>query len=91
MVSPTQRKMNKGDVLDCLRMTLHHIDDHKVGLMEAAGVLNASTLEYRFRIMREELEEVMARVERIKDIAEQKGIQEILDILTEEFEFGHNL
>ena len=90
MTSVTKRKMNKGNVLDCLKTALHHIDDHKVGLMEAADALNASTLEYRFRIMREELREVVARIQRIKEIAERDGLEEIITILNEEFEFGHD-
>ena len=93
MVADRRKKMGKGNILDCLRMARHHVDSHKADLMQVAGVLfgDMPVMRYRSRILREELDEAISRIERIKEIAEQQHLQEIIDILSEEFEFGHDL
>lgn len=95
--SPKRKKMNVGNITDCLSLADHHLEDGKLSLILFTTPPEEieSILKYRSRILREELEEVTKRIKRIKEIAKQHAhvpcVKEILGILNEQFEFGHDL
>lgn len=80
----------KGDLLDCLTKLAHHVAPHKPRLMLGAGC-SIDELQYRFNLIREEAEIAEKQVARMKQVAEEKGYKEILDIINEEVEYGHDL
>ena len=91
MTSQKRKKMDIGNVRACLEKAHHHVSDNTLCLMLIESRNLKGDLRYRFRIQREELEEVIKRIERIKEIATQQNNEEILTVLNEQFEFGHDL
>ena len=82
--------MNTGDLEACLRKAIHHTKMR--ALMVLMGSDNpAEILDYRNRIVREEVQAALDRIGRIRQVAQRKGDQEILAILNEQFAFGHDL
>jgi len=79
----------KGNLSACLRKMIHHVAPHKVELMMRVGA-SVDAFKYRFDLVRGEAETVLKQLERITEIAEKKGYKEILDIVNEEVEFGHD-
>lgn len=79
----------KGKLLSCLSKLVHHVAPHKIRLMLGAG-LSVEDLEYRFALVREEAEIAQNQILKMKDVATKKGYQEILDIIEEEVEYGHD-
>jgi len=79
----------KGNALSCLRKLIHHVYPRKALLMAAAGALTYDIVEYRNSLVREEAEIALKQLERIREIAKDKGYQEIIDVIEEQVEFGH--
>ena len=80
---------NKGELLHCINATLHHlcpVNIRNFFIMQK----DVDAQVYRLELIRDEVETVKKQVEKIKKIAEEKRYQEILDILKEEVEFGHD-
>ena len=88
--TPKSKKMDSGNVFRCLSKALHHLDKHKVMLILGTPY-PAGSLDYRFRIVREEIQAVLERLQRIKALAEEQNLTEILAILREDFDFGHDV
>lgn len=95
MENQKSKKMDKGNLLRCLATAHHHVDgDSKIELI--FGTIDSrqeikDVLKYRFRIQREEIAEVISRIQRIEEIAKKQNNQEVLAVLNEEFEFGHDM
>lgn len=87
-----KKKQHQGNVISCLDLALHHLErsswGDKTWLMMQRAKDPQAVIEYRHRIISEEISEVLARIKKIKEIATQP---EVLAILNEEFEFGHDL
>ena len=82
----------KGGVIACLKKAAHHVSSHKVNLILGATSRNiVGDLQYRFDLVEGEIQTAIAQLEKIKKAAEEKGYQDILGILREEVEFGHDL
>ncbi|MBI4709299.1 MAG: hypothetical protein HY764_03810 [Candidatus Portnoybacteria bacterium] len=81
----------KGDLINCLEALIHHIAPHKARLMVLGGYNTQEDIEYRFGLVRGEAELVLKQIERIREVAQNKGYKEILDIINEELEYGHDL
>ncbi|MDP3764588.1 MAG: hypothetical protein Q8Q95_03120 [bacterium] len=90
----------KGGLLNLLRIVRHHATtgllNHggrmlyiSLGLEETENEIGEA-IKYRFDLMKEELRTAIAQVEKIKRLAEEKGLTEVLAILNEEVEFGHD-
>lgn len=85
----------KGDVLSCLSKLIHHVSPNKTRLI-LYGVLGCDlpelreVMEYRNSLVREEAEIAEKKLRKILTVAQEKGYQEIIDIINEEVEFGHN-
>ena len=78
----------KGDLTSCMRLSIHHLSEANLGLMRLLATVDQ--YEYRMKLVRNELETALAQVEKIKKIAEKKDFQDVLVILNEEVEFGHD-
>lgn len=81
---------NKGNLLSCLTKLIHHVAPHKVALMFGVGCTE-DDLSYRFNLIRTEAEIVKQQIIRIKEVAERKNYEEVLNIINEELEYGHDL
>lgn len=83
----------KGGLISCLRKTMHHVSPSNVGLLKLSieeGDEDAvECVVYRFALIRDELETAMNQLLRIKEVAEKKGLAEVMSIIEEEVEFGH--
>ncbi len=88
--SSPRRKMNRGNLEACLRRAIHHTQMRALMVLMGGGD-PAEIFDYRNRIVREEVQEALDRIGRIRQVAEGKEDQEILAILNEQFEFGHDL
>lgn len=90
--SSARKKMDEGDILSCLLKMEHHVDENKADLILFAVPRPelGGALRYRFRIIREEIGQVISRIERIREAAEQGDCQAVLAVLDETFEFGHD-
>lgn len=92
MPAETKRKMNRGNVFACLSKAKHHLTPSTLSMMLLMDPFEApQILEYRQRIITEEIEEAIKRLRRIEEIAQSHGYEEILSVLNEEFEFGHDM
>lgn len=78
----------KGPLLYCLQKSAHHMGSGNVEAMMVHG--SPDTIMYRCGLVREEVETAIKQVLKIRAAAEKKGYQDILDILDEPVEFGHN-
>jgi len=80
---------NKGALTSCMEMSIHHLEDSTLSLMRSFAT--TKQYEYRMKLVRSEVEIALKQVRKIKDIAEQNGYDDVLAILNEEIEFGHDL
>ena len=81
----------KGDLISCMGLSIHHLSEANLGLIRFLAIADqANQYEYRMKLVRNELETALAQVEKIKKIAEKKDFQDVLVILNEEVEFGHD-
>ena len=101
----TRVKQRLGNVIVCNSLLLHHLEPgnlwESVLLQFSPGCPWAErlpisqrveeVLSYREKIMREEAQEILSRLERIESVARKEGLASVLQILEEEFEFGHDL
>ena len=88
-----QAHMDTGNMQQCLDKVLHHVSGHKPQLVLRSSDPEAA-LEFRFEMIRHEVTEVLARLQRIRNIAERgghPGLDEVLGVLNEEFEYGRPL
>lgn len=87
-----RKKMDVGNIEACLRKALHHLERgptvDKTWLMMQVADDPVAVIEYRHRILFEEIQEVLKRIQGIRRVATQP---EVLAILEERFEFGHDL
>ncbi|MFA6273066.1 MAG: hypothetical protein WC673_01045 [Candidatus Paceibacterota bacterium] len=71
-------------------MTVHHVASHKVRLMLAAGA-GQDDFEYRFQLVRDNINAALKQIQKIREVAMRENIQEILSLLDEEtIEAGHD-
>jgi hypothetical protein len=80
----------KGPLLNCLEKTKHHVAPHKAGLLIAGGV-SVEQLRGRFALIHGEVETAIQQIEKLQNIAVEKGYADILAILNEAVEFGHDI
>ena len=81
----------KGTLLQCLTATEHHVLPHKVRLMFVTGEVNPEELKYRFGLVAGEIRNAMAQIKKVEKVAMEKGYADVLEILNEPIEFGHDL
>ena len=85
---------NRGNLMRCVRLTLHHVSPANVRAVELQLKMDPTRVEelvtYRFELIRDELETAMRQLERIEKIARERGFMEITDVIDEEVEFGHD-
>ena len=75
---------------NCLKQTVHHVDEHKVRLMMAAGA-GREDFEYRFQLVRDNVGNALKQIQKIRGAAMRGNNQEILSLLDERTtEAGHN-
>lgn len=86
-----RRKMNTGNMESCLRKARHHLSPGSTWAMMRSVIDPKDVLEYRHKITREEIEEALTRIGRIRSIALVQDNRAILGILDEQFEFGHDI
>jgi hypothetical protein len=84
----------KGDLISCLRKTRHHVSVGNAGLLVSAFEMGLDVdpremVNARFEMIRDELDTALGQVEKIKQVAEEKGFAEVTAITEEEVEFGH--
>lgn len=80
----------RGNIESCLRLTVHHVDPSKVLLMLIGGALTQEGVEYRFKLVRENLAPVIEKIREIRTAAERGDSQAVLALLDAEVEFGHD-
>lgn len=66
----------------CIQITQHHVDTHKVLLMMARG-LDEDQLEYRFNLVKGNLNAALAQIARLRQAATEAKCQAVLDLLDE--------
>lgn len=81
------KKLEKGNIINCLHKASHHLTRGATWAMMQDADDPQAIIEYRHKILGEEIEAVLERVERIKEVATQP---EVVAILNEEFGFGHD-
>lgn len=80
-----------GTLEQCISFTVHHVDTHKVRLMQAAGALTPEQIEYRFRLVRENCQAALDQLKKIKDAATAAGDAAVLALLDEAtVPYGHD-
>ncbi len=83
-----------GDLIACLRETLHHVSHANTKAVAfhimRDGVESQTLVTGRLDLIRDELQTAMTQLKRIKEVADKQGLSEILDILNEKVEFGHD-
>jgi hypothetical protein len=91
-------KMDKGNLQDCLRKILHHLGDPNLEAIKLSAdrdLLSKEELTEAFvgrcLLVRGEVEMVQKMLQRIAEVAERQDNKEVLDILNEQFEFGHDI
>lgn len=80
----------KMSLLRCLQLTQHHVMPNKVAVMAVLGKLTTETVEYRFKLVQENMQSAIDQLTKIQKIAEEVGCREILDALKEPIEAGHD-
>jgi len=79
----------KGNLTDCMAMSIHHLEDSTISLM--LSVATTEQCRYRMALVRSEVETALNQVRKIKEIAEKEGLDDVLAIINEDVEFGHDL
>jgi len=81
----------KGNIAQAIGMTRHHVAPHKARLMHSAGALDLDSVQYRFRLVDENLEQVEQQLYKIREAASQGDCEAVLTALDESIEFGHDI
>ena len=79
----------KGNLLSCVGKTLHHLHESNIDMFFVYEQ-NVKAQVYRLNLIREEVETAEKQIKKIKNLATEKGYQDILDIFNEQVEFGHS-
>ena len=80
-----------GNLLDYTRDVIRHVDNSKVTFLlitaeeHEAGIANV--LEDRFALIKKKAEIIKEQIEKIKQVAQEKNFNEILDIIKEEIKY----
>jgi hypothetical protein len=82
---------DKGNLIQWLTATERHVLPHKVKMMFSLGEVDFGQLEYRFGLIADEARTALAQVKKVQQIAKEKGYDDILAVLDEQIEFGHNI
>lgn len=80
---------SRGSLVDCMSATLHHLSSSNIAFVRL-GIYDTDAVVYRMELIRDEVETAVRQVKRIKEVAEQNGYRDVLDILEEQVEFSHN-
>lgn len=81
----------KGTLVKCLNMTKHHVGKDKVNSFVYAGEFTPETVEYRFGLVRANIDAALDQIEKVRAAAESKGCTEVLEALDDAtLEFGHD-
>ncbi len=78
----------KGDLVDCLTLTLHHVAPHKPGIMAIGGShIETSLVRHQFKRITAEVTLAIEHIKKIRAAAEQADCKEVLTVLDEVLEF----
>jgi hypothetical protein len=58
--------------------------------MVAANAFTVEDIEYRFKLVEENMNAAIDQLIKIEEAAKRSGCQEVLDALNEDIEFGHD-
>lgn len=81
---------SKGNLIQCVSKLAHHAAPEKVDLI--LGEKDADEMfRQRFALVQDEAQTVMRQLLRIWQVAYSMGYQNILNIIEEQVEFGHDV
>jgi hypothetical protein len=85
------RRRHFGNVLSCLHMADHHIKPGSVTVDTVRTELNPEQeIDYRNNLIIEEIAIAIAQLEVITQIARENDYKDILEVLGQQFEHGHD-
>lgn len=80
----------RGNLRSCLLKTIHHVSANKVGLIFAATEDPALHFEYRFQLVRANLQGALAQLEKVTVALKAGDYEKAQQAIDEPIEFGHN-
>jgi hypothetical protein len=80
-----------GTIEECVGKSRHHTSTAVINLMAHAGELTAATVGYRMELIDSNLKPAEEQLAKIRTAAEKGDPAEVLRLLDEKFEFGHDL
>lgn len=83
-------RINKGSLLDCMNKTRHHLSPAHARII-SSGMVLSEDIDYRFALCRDEIAIAIRQIKKVRDVATRNGYDDILEILQEEIEFGHEI